>query len=299
MHGYAGKIEQNRTARTGFTLIELMVVVVLIGILMGLLLSAVFSGTSAARNAQVVTEISNIETSLGVFQTSMGLIPPSTVILSETGQNWPSSSIGTIRRMFPQFNFNLQRDINGDGDRTDLLVLTSSECLVFFLGGVPMNGKPVGFSKNPANPLSRPQSSEASREGPFFVFDPGRLTDIDNDGMFEFRDPLPSQSLPYIYISANQGRGYNQNIEPGINSTIPLELLDPANPQGAPYMQTVYMQSANSAWNSKTFQIISPGGDATFGPGGLFAPDNAGQFSGPRLAEKDNITNFHQGMLSP
>lgn len=51
-------------------------------------------------------------------------------------------------------------------------------------------------------------------------------------------------------------------------------------------------------YNSNSFQIICAGLDDRFGTGGAYAAENtADLFVGDREFEKDNITNFHTGLL--
>lgn len=301
----------NRLAgqRRGFTLVEILIVIVIISILIALLLPALGNIQRRAREARVRSEIASLEKALADFKTTYGVDPPSFIVLHENAAGWNGDirSRATIRRIWNQFNFQLNRDINGDGDTNDTFLLSGAECLVFFLGGMSQasaaGGKTVyamlGFSKNPANPFQRPPAgSQESRVGPFIEFDAGRLIDVDNDGMLEYADPLPDPSTPYLYVSSYDGRGYPTN--------------DPGQPDDfdvfgdARDMQNVYYQGAGAgaqAYNPKSFQIISPGSDRQYGSGGPYDPEagflnGAGAVDPARAAvEADNITNFHGGRL--
>jgi hypothetical protein len=65
----------------------------------------------------------------------------------------------------------------------------------------------------------------------------------------------------------------------------------------------IYRQGAtptSSPWKDKSYQIVSPGADMAYGLGGNFNPDTSqSDLAGARNAERDNITNFHSGPLSP
>ena len=307
--------------RRGFTLVELLMVIVIIALLIGLLLPAISGAVTRAREANVTAEISGLQSAIAEFKAQFGIEPPSRLVLHEEAGDpaaqtgWYSADSVTretravLRKMFPQVAFNdldgdgnPGADINGDGTLSPTpIFLNGADCLVFFLGGVPEPSGTTflvrGFSKNPRSPFAR----SGNRLGPFFA-DFDRLVDIDGDGMPEFVDPLPGQSNPYWYMSSNEGRGYRTPSDGGIN--------DDLHPSG---MQDVYRQTQPSGnnpgepWKAQSYQIISPGYDGQYGTGGYFTSENTSWMSVPPLnqssrdwnAEMDNITNFHSGRLSP
>lgn len=140
----------NRGARrSGFTLIELMVVIVIISILMAFLLPALSGVRRNARIAQVRTEISSLEAAITSFKQKYGVEPPSQVVLYETAAGWNADpdSRGKIRQIWPQFDFTLSRnvDLNGTAgeapsgsspNEVGKVTLSQGECLAFFLGGI-------------------------------------------------------------------------------------------------------------------------------------------------------------------
>ena len=220
--------------RVGFTLIELMVVIVIISILIGLLVPAVMSVRSKARDAEVRKDISDLEQAIAQFKVSFGIEPPSYIELFANQSDWdlPANTRykGVIKQLWSQFDFS---DCGGSsvgavGSKTfslpntpTVLKLNGSECLVFFLGGMidPSSGGFTGFAKDPANPFSS-AAVVTNREGPFFEFKgalktpsgtpgddrwTGRLTDKDKDWVPEYRDPLPQQQFPYAYFNGVSG----------------------------------------------------------------------------------------------
>jgi type II secretory pathway pseudopilin PulG len=280
-----------RSARAGFTLIELLVVISVIIVLVGILTAAVVNVLGRADDLEIVADIKKLETGVSAFKSDVGIEPPSKLVLFEQASDWNTAnatvvrSKGLIRRMWPRFDFTQDRDIDGDGNMTETHTLEGSECLVFFLGGVPNPGdlRPVGFSKNPADPFSQPSSRDSPRQGPYTELDAGRLTDVDSDGFPEYKDPLEGQFSPYVYLSSYGGRGY--------------DISDLPTSYG---MTSAYMQSADSAWKKDSFQIISPGADGQYGTGGEYVPDTATSvLTGPRRVEQDNVTNFTSGTLVP
>ena len=65
--------------RRGFTLVELLVVITIIGILMSLLLPAVQSARESARKVQCSNNIRNLGLALNSYHTSFKIFPPSSV----------------------------------------------------------------------------------------------------------------------------------------------------------------------------------------------------------------------------
>lgn len=345
--------------RGAFTIIELMIVVVIIGILVGLTAPALMRAFGTARDTQVRTEISQLETAINNFKTTYGAEPPSRIVLCEAAVDWDpasttyrlsgdtspfaksraqiSQSRAIIRRIWPQFDFGMARDLNNDGDSTDgPIVLNASQCLVFFLGGGrDAAGGLVGFAKNPTNPFA----TGGGREGPFFEFKLDRV--VGAAGTYPgYLDPLPGQTRPYLFFSSYEGRGYQPlgaDGRPGVagvdddgngstdfldspTNTIfdPLEVgfagSDDESPVGGP--SSVYLAAVSGAVSTphkpQSFQIISAGNDTKYGTGGLFEGNKQKASLATRrpasttgidgdlvqgVAEYDNITNIHGGRL--
>jgi len=284
--------------RSGFTLIELMVAIAIIGILIAFLIPTIGGAINSVRVAEVQTEIASLEKAITDFKTVFGVEPPSKITLYETGADWDAASKAVFRQMFPQYDF-ADHDINGDGDANDgPFNLDGAECLLFFLGGNgvtnPTSQLAQGFSKNPTNPFA----SGGNRIGPFHEFVAARYrtpaADPDNDGVPGYLDSLPGQTTPFVYLSSNNGRGY---AFPQSGSLDDLDLYgdnNARNPTSAYYQDA----STNNPWKPKSFQIISPGFDGKHGSFGQYDPNSADTLlSGPRTDERDNITNFNNGQL--
>lgn len=319
-HGRA-VVAASRRSRFGFSLIELLAVIVVIAILIGLLIPAVQSVRYRAKITEVRTEISSMQAAIARFREEFSMDPPSRLVIYEQdvwgspppppSPDWTLADVrkskAFIRQLFPSYDFSLPRDINADGDTNDAIYLYGAECLVFFLGGPPtwvdLDSDGVcddgtervlaaGFSKNPANPFAPiPASGERrNRFGPYFDFNQGRLIALNSSepNLRVYLDPLPSQTSPYLYLSSYEGRGY-QHLDAGLDASA-NQLLDSVYRQGE--------SSTSPPWNPTGVQIISPGIDKQYGRGGPWLEAKAStQLGGNRQVEEDNITNFHNTTL--
>jgi prepilin-type N-terminal cleavage/methylation domain-containing protein len=71
--------------RDGFTLVELLVVITILGILVALLVPVIFGAITTAKNAQVTGEINMLAQGLASFKNKFGDYPPSRIVLWENG----------------------------------------------------------------------------------------------------------------------------------------------------------------------------------------------------------------------
>jgi prepilin-type N-terminal cleavage/methylation domain-containing protein len=303
-------------ARRGFSLIELMVVIVIIAILMALILPAISGARQRARIAQVSAEVTQLDNAIAKFKSVYNLEPPSSLYIPPKGGTWTAADRSKVRGIWPQFDFatngGLTIPTNATGGSiTGGVHLNGAECLVFFLGGIPdrRNTTAVvgGFSKDPRYPWQyiewnkqtlQWESLGTNREGPFFEFDNSRFTDLDNDGLLEFADPLPDQQTPYMYLSS-QGRNYKRTNAAGSTLAEQDDYDVHGGNSNAKDMQAVYLKTAApvQAHRPDSYQIISPGPDATYGLGGVYK--DGSELTNARTVEADNITNFSGGQLKP
>jgi len=301
------------SSRPGFTLIELMAVILVIGILTAIMLPAISNVRRTARIAQVTVDIKNLEKAIADFKLKYGMEPPSSFLISATPSDYTGSAIGknslaVMRQLWPNYDpsdssVGLPGTLMGGVDGK---YLNGAECLTFFLGGPGVYSStgsatdcsPLGFSANPRNPFA----SGGTRVGPFYEFDSSRLVDTNNNGFYELIDTLPNQTTPYFYLSSYGGRGYQLR---GYNNTLGDDDDEMPSSVGMTY---AYFKSVSGGtpvyWNAKTFQIISPGFDNTFGTLSCyreqkFYDTNTGKTPQSATYEKDNITNFSSGPLAP
>jgi prepilin-type N-terminal cleavage/methylation domain-containing protein len=312
-------------SRSGFSLIELLVVIVIIGILMSLILPAIASARRAAQITSVATEITQIDQAITTFKGQYGIEPPSSLVIPAAGAAWGASDRAKVLAIWPQFNF----VTNGGLGNPAKLSLSGAECLVFFLGGLESGSTAAptlaGFSKNPATPWTM---GGGTRNGPYFEFDSGRIVDVDGDNLFEYLDSLPGQQTPYFYLSS-QGKSYKRANTAGAELDDFDVFPDAPAAFAAPNsrnMSFAYLKSDGATpQRANSYQIVSPGLDATYGVGGVFNNgdelvnldlngdgDKSDLIDGdsdgvlevtdkiePRGSEADNITNFSNGRMKP
>jgi len=293
--------------------------------LIGLLLPAINSAVRTARIQEVKADIEKLNTALTDFKRDFQRDVPGSITLCEKASAWATDpdgprSRGILRQLWPQFSF-ADTDFNADGDTTDIHHLEGAECLVFFLGGrvdfgasgtgTANSGALVGFSKNPISPFG----FGGNRRGPYFEFKgncniststptklvfSGRLCDTDGDGFPEYLDTIGGQTLPYLYYE--NGYRFQANASSWVNSdnwgsTSASQRLARAYYQ--PGMATTYPAGALASvpHNKSGYQIISAGFDYDYGAGGAFDASNSANNTGMSAADRDNITNFHPGLL--
>lgn len=271
----------------GFSLIEVLVVMVIIAILVALVVPAISGVRTRARIAQVSAEISQLDAAIAKFKAVFNVEPPSSLLIPPVGGTWTALDRSKVRGLWPQFNF----ATNGNLGNASAIHLNGAECLVFFLGGYEATSGSVktviGFSKDPRFPWD---PSGTNREGPFFEFANERLVNVDGDVAFEYVDPLPDQQTPYLYLSS-QGKKYLRTNTSGPDD---FDVYGSAKD-----LQAVYLKTATPPQEQRTgsFQIISPGLDGEYGLGGIYT--NGEELTGTRATEADNITNFSGGQLLP
>jgi prepilin-type N-terminal cleavage/methylation domain-containing protein len=227
--------------RSGFTLVEMLVVVVIIGILAGLITSAVNAARLSAKRAVVVVEINGLQTALAAYKEKFGDYPPD---FTDTTLAGPVQR--HLAKAFPRYTGNWQNDLttwfqavlkaqgdsNAQNDATTIRpLLDPSWALAFWLGGLPDGSLiPNGFSPNPTDPFDTQAAQNyingvtttliptSGRIGPFFEFELKRLhhpdgnettasanytTFITNYFLRYFPKNSNSDSDPYVYFRPN------------------------------------------------------------------------------------------------
>lgn len=160
-----------RRAERGFTLVELLVVVAIIGLLVAILLPALYTAFGSVTNAARKTEVVQLAQAIEAFKVKYGAYPPD---FSDQAR-----VIAFFRRAFPR-----SVDAPPSG-------LNRAQALVFWLGG---------FSPDATRPITG-----GGERSPFYQFDAARL-----QAAGAYQVYLPKESTaPYVYFEAGvNGAGY-------------------------------------------------------------------------------------------
>jgi prepilin-type N-terminal cleavage/methylation domain-containing protein len=300
-------LPQRRTvARRGFTLVEILVVIAIIAVLIALLTPAVMSMLVKGPQVVTVNEIGQLDAAVQNFKSTYNVkYIPSRIKLCEkrsyytltgTPGNLDDDSVAFILQVWnsPTFATNWNT-IGIDWSNTGIhatkaagtWILEGDQCLVFFLGGIPLTGPAgcFGFATATGDPVSIGQTT--GRKGPFFAFETGRLKNrVGGNPFYSYYDPWLTK--PYAYFS-NYDNGPN-GYERYLDTT--GRVIDCQGLGVAPYYERT---NPKVYQNKTTHQIISAGADMNFGAGGTaWTKATAGSVS---TAGQDDQANFNGGRM--
>ncbi len=300
---------RRHTRARGFTLVEMLVVIGIIGVLVGLLLPAVMSGINSARRAQIALEIAQLDQALQAYKNKFGDFPPS--LRGETGYN---NFLRHVRKCYPNIDsghLSLVSDAIWPNRKAmtpeyDTVRLDEGEALTFWLSRV---------DNDPRQPFKALLGFTLSSRIVLFEFDERRLVwdsadDADDDGTVKYNSAgdtvdvdYPSYRAPYsrdtcyIHIDARSYSYYGNNSD----SKYAAKAESGSLGYTRPYAATATSTSVTFV-NPTTFQIICAGQDGAFGDDLPYNAMNVGVNykvfpNGTRYYEddKDNMTNFSEG----
>jgi prepilin-type N-terminal cleavage/methylation domain-containing protein len=225
-----------RRPRQGFTLVEMLTVIVIIGILAALTLTAVQSARSSARNAVIKTDITQLAMALEAYKTKHGEYPPDFCGVTSSDDVIRNAAQDAVIRHFMKVyprtglrpdpavddtawttfqtaissQYKVTMDVGGTPTQVpvDVNTFDGAVALLFWLGGLPdAEGKLLGFHTNPTNPFQ----GGSPRSQPFFEFKEERVryTVSGPSGSevvtmrFYSSDDFTS-SAPYVYFRPNR-----------------------------------------------------------------------------------------------
>jgi prepilin-type N-terminal cleavage/methylation domain-containing protein len=306
------------TARPGFTLVELMIVIAIIAVLAALTTAGVGRVREMGRRTQAMNDISQLSTAASAFKNKYGFLPPSTftaptqvnradtnyILLTRMFRAWPAANRdtladGTTLASLPGYQAITFRTVNIGGIQLD-----GNQTMAFFLGGPNQQG----FA--PQGPYTPTGNTKVQ---PFFDFQEARFVTGPN-GVPWYSDPWGN---PYAFFSCGSGDSYATMM----SATVPLQFPLTAaaggpgtltNSKGVNTNTFVTPYRSGSRWvNPGGVQIISAGSNGSarsspmgFGPGSIVFSGTStsnvewtpgvGQW-GPEMPGEDDLANFNNG----
>ena len=208
------RLAQSRTLnskfRLGFTLVELLIVITVIGILVGLLLPAIRGALSSSRELAIRTEMVQLEQAVESFKTEFGFYPPSfeqfnrTGAASLTAPDLGSQGLRNFLRFLNRVAPNHQESTTffpAFAGQPRIVVwwnkigrhLDQQSSIVFWLSGMCKSKQfPVtGGSPNLIEPFNAPRT---------IILPDGTVIDIERDVIFNFQ---PAQLVFGVTANAN------------------------------------------------------------------------------------------------
>ncbi len=294
-------VNQPHPNRSGFTLVEVLMVIAIIGILVGLIVPAVNMALTSVKRKAIALEVQAIESAVQQYKNKFGDFPPD----GSSQSVWERH----FRKVFPQMQASeftaLYTNTNSAGPlphapATGGAVMDPAEALVFCLGGYSSN--PIQPFTGAGGPLSLVPGKttyqyNTERTGAFYDFKQSQLTLDSSGGMTVSNDEaqlysggvndlIPvyhpaSKLMPFVYF---ESRTYS--FIPGGATATYFNYFQPtlvdagvARPYKSDSINTnVSQASAPDAYykyaEDKGFQIISAGLDDLYG--GVVGVPNSG-----------------------
>jgi len=174
-------------ARGGFTLVELLVVIIIIAILAAIAVPAVMRATATAQNARIKTEIDMLHMAIQQYKNEYGSVPPA-VDVDTAGNGGRINK--HIQRLFP---------------RAPAAFLLNNASASLMKPNTALVGWLVGYSDDPTNPMGIVSGSGGGQ--PLSGVTKKKLFDFDTSRVSGGQFTAPGKpGSPYIYIdSASYG----------------------------------------------------------------------------------------------
>ena len=227
--------------RSGFTLVELLAVIMIIALLAGLLTPAVMRARTTARNAAIKAEIDMLHMAIMNYKNDYESFPPA----YDTNPNAAGSATAKhLQRLFPRCT----NIVGPTGQLQGAQPITPASALASWL---------LGYTGDPSSPLRPPENRKK-----LFDFDETRLSGASYA-------PAGKKGSPYIYIDV---ASYALVPYDTSNLSTPgaqrVPIVPPPTKTALDFGTTVPVPTSATPqpfFNADTFQILCAGQDEEFG----------------------------------
>jgi prepilin-type N-terminal cleavage/methylation domain-containing protein len=267
-----------KTSRSGFTLVEILVVITIIGLVAAIALPAIGQALARARNAAIKTEIDMLHLAVMNYRNEYGSFPPSGTTGFAVSSTEPA--VRHLLRLFPRMstgtvNHQLQNTTYQNVGNTPAVTTGTIH---------PANALPLwlyGYTNDPTLPVLTGGTPPLPR-AKMYDFDTARLS-----GTFSTYTPrmqyfaAGKPASPYIYIAAPYVTSTFSVISNGVTNNYFAQQV-PLVTSG-----TVFNTPGQPFFNPDTFQILSAGRDEVF-----YTDDDISNFwPGTRQDYIDSLSN--------
>lgn len=307
--------------RHGFTLVEILTVVVIIGILVTLVTVAVKGAMDATQRTKIATQMSQLEMALDHYKAEFGEYPPDMfdddALVRHVKKRWPRMDFSLKPGGISNAEY-IKGAINaGYGKNVDFAAPGSEiGALGFWLGGFPdFEEKLSGFSADPENPFfSNPFVDVRGRvydKKNFIDMEVGedknmRLVDVGGGARAPvIGNDIRDVFMPVIYFRGKSSGGHEAYMISDSQHAKYKEIKQFDFSDTGLGVCVPYAEEKNGAvgeevikWkNPTTFQLLHPGLDGKFGepaPGGTTGAPLRIIKTGENIGQQnlDNLTNF-------
>ena len=290
--------------RSGFTLTEVLIVAVVLGVLMSLITAVAFSALTRGNEFAIQAEVGKLALAMEAFKQQYGSYPPAN--LTPPQNNGSDRLYNFISRAFPRYVQRLATnpDLTGDVQtrlRNDLQRTPGNGGKGIFLGDAPDEFNPahalmfwlVGFSNDPADPFAghRERMKGDDLAGAFYDFNPDNIGhafyDLASNPVLNPAKQDSDATLTAVYIPNKQAGGLRSD---EINQTAVLYFDSTCYAGGSPQTYeefSAYTTTDGREIKPRSFQMINAGLDRKLGSGGT---SRGGE-------DADNVVHFSRRLM--
>lgn len=192
--------------RRGFTLVELLVVITIIGILASLITVAAVGALKRARETEIKTEVDQLDGAFVEYKNRYTAFPPNCQTDGSSGPLDDNAVANNLRRHLQQIAGRSQEPPELIAKLLGLVSggleggMTAQEAVVFWLSGFSSDPKyPISGEGGPSYPANLGNNDPVESRRWIFPFDVGRLSPRGSDGYFngryiEYTVTIPGQN---------------------------------------------------------------------------------------------------------